>query len=538
MSLFNRAYSARQSIFPEVKFPQFKQNAIIDPKLHSSLGTDPGSSTRRFAVGVNNALVHFLTGEVLMEYDASQEVVKATYTSKNSGQHTTYGRVTAAQTTLYGDPAQPLATAFDYPALIGINGIALALTSDDLPYTLSKIQEIVAYTSYPVSLDALKQKLSATPELVELFVTFNDTLYQEMTQHIKDKHFISEGGQPQASDLKPLSIQRIQSKLRLKVAQTSSQTTPLDELRDLTESGGVALLVGPPGTFKTETISRLVLELSCPVIHMKGSPGVEDRDFYGVLTPNAEGKPEYVDGPITTAMMLARDTFTVVQIDEVLRYEPFHFNTVIGVFDTLSYESARNMYTHRLRLSGQDDKAIEQIIQSELPDQDTRYYSLNLPDGTMLFAPTRNMLWAMTTNWGDDHMQVASALDGALMSRIDKIIEFDRADREHATNVYNSVTDSNSELVAFTFELEDQIASEIMQNEEGLLIRALDARKSIAFLKVASRAMKRGLSLKDAAHQAARTTITPYICPRESNGMLKTASVARVAELINDALRA
>ncbi|MFC6662484.1 AAA family ATPase [Deinococcus multiflagellatus] len=287
--------------------------------------------------------------------------------------------------------------------------------------------------------------------------------------------------------------------------------------------------MGPPGTFKTETVKRLVLETGAAVVKMRGAPGIEDRDFIGAITPGVNG-PEWVDGPLARAFVLAKSRPTVLQIDEILRYHAEHLQVLVGAMDELSYEDARAVLAPALDQLADAERPA--FLQATLPDPGARYYMLDLPTGEAIFCPKPHLVWALTTNMGEDHLQTAQTLDSALLSRIDLVIDYDRPDVETVMPIYEAVA-GDARLAQLGYELED-LTYAIAADAEGLLVRPMDARKTIALLKEARACVEDGLSLRDAVLEAAFVTAVPHCCPRDARGLIEEASRAgllkRIAE--------
>ncbi|WP_156372719.1 AAA family ATPase, partial [Deinococcus sp. Leaf326] len=282
------------------------------------------------------------------------------------------------------------------------------------------------------------------------------------------------------------------------------QTTHRDRLTRLTRRGGVALLVGPPGTFKTETSKQVAVEQGLHLVIAKGSPGVEDRDFIGAVYPTANG-PAWVDGPISRAFLMAAKAPTLLLIDEVLRYLPETLNVLIGALDAISTAEALAVGIPQDMLSGGE-----------------RHYLLPLPNGEHLACPVQNLTWVMTTNLGQDHLQTADRLDGALLSRIDLTLEYREADEQTARALYLQVAgDERIADVAFEAEL---VTRQAMSTPGALPLRALDARKTIALIKEVRTLVDEGEELAVAFLEAFETVALPYCCPRDPHtGALEEA---------------
>lgn len=281
-------------------------------------------------------------------------------------------------------------------------------------------------------------------------------------------------------------------------------STPAAVLRRLTRRGGAALLVGPPGTFKTETGKRVAVEEGLTLIIAKGAPGVEDRDFLGGVYPTAGG-PQWVDGPISRAFLAAAQGRTLLLIDEVLRYHPEALNVLIGAMDTVSTEEAVAVGLPADTLVGE------------------RHHLLPLPNGDHLVCSAVNLTWVMTTNLGEDHLQTADRLDAALLSRIDHVIDFMYPEEETARALYTQIGGSErlSDLVYRT----ELVTRDALTGAGVQPVRALDARKSIAMLKEVRALLDEGLEEADALLCAFQTIALPHCCARDAAGRLEEDAV-------------
>lgn len=284
---------------------------------------------------------------------------------------------------------------------------------------------------------------------------------------------------------------------------SASGSTPAQKLARLTRRGGAALLVGPPGTFKTETAKRVAVEQGMTLVIAKGAPGIEDRDFLGGVYPSLQG-PAWVDGPISRAFLAAAQGKTLLLIDEVLRYQPEALNVLIGAMDTVSTAEALAVGIPAEHLHGD------------------RHHLLPLPNGDHLVCPTANLTWVMTTNLGDDHLQTADRIDAALLSRIDHVIDFDVPDEATARALYTQI--GGSEEVSEAVFQAELVTRDALSGAGAQTIRALDARKSIALIKEVVALRDEGLSLAAALQEAFETIALPHCCARDSAGRLEEAA--------------
>lgn len=282
--------------------------------------------------------------------------------------------------------------------------------------------------------------------------------------------------------------------------------TPLARLERLAGSGGTALLSGPTGTFKTETGKQLALAIGARLIGLKGAAGLEDRDFWGAITPTADG-PRWVDGPLARAFRSAQRERTVLLIDELLRFEPLYANVLVGALDLVSPAELRAM--------------------GHTPFLDGPHYCVTLPNGETIPAPKRNLTIVATTNLGDDYAQF-SELDAALLGRFELQIDIPEADVAILRTIY---------LGAFAHQpiVDRLLAFEAWTRANtsahgGLLKRATNPRVTLSLLREASRLAEAGMTQRDALAAAFDVTIVPYCAPRDATGALAEDACAMLVD--------
>jgi len=360
---------------------------------------------------------------------------------------------------------------------------------------------------FPVSSSTLRDLPVQSSAFKEALMRFSDATYFEL------KSFIEGGAIVAGNDRDAIPVLPWGDVGQLLGLKTATRTTVhveskgslLAGLKRLSRRGGAALLVGPPGTFKTESGKRLALETGAHLVVMKGAPGVEDRDFIGGIYPGPNG-PEWVDGPLTQAFALANEAPTVLLVDEVLRYHAENLNILVGAMDLVSR-----------------DEAIAIGVPAEHVPEDTRYHLLNLPNGQVVTCPKRNLTWVMTTNVGDDHVQTSAQFDAALLSRFAKEIDVPYADPEVVLPIYRKVARNDDALVSAAYDLELFVREQV-SDADGLFVRSLDARKVIALLEEAVACVEDGMTRRDAFKEALLVTAVPYCCPRDAKGKLDEAA--------------
>ena len=431
--------------------------------------------------------------------------------------------------------AGPGGTTYVMPAKVNFRATPLAalaealLFPERLPETAQALGTFIRVLkrqglTYPMPATALRQSPSVK-EVKLALMHLTDTLDAELSERCASFGLDDQAHDPALdTDFNTRALPQINlATLIHPPLRGRAHTTHRDRLTRLTKRGGVALLVGPPGTFKTETSKQVAVEQGLHLVIAKGSPGVEDRDFIGAVYPTAQG-PAWVDGPISRAFVLAAKAPTLLLIDEVLRYLPETLNVLVGALDAVSTA-----------------EALAAGIPQELLGGGERHYLLPLPNGEHLACPVQNLTWVMTTNLGQDHLQTADRLDGALLSRIDLTLEYREADERTARALYLQVAgDERIADVAFDAEL---VTRQAMSTPGALPLRALDARKTIALIKEVRTLVDEGEELAVAFMEAFETVALPYCCPRDPHtGALeeavKEALLGALREQVLDALQA
>jgi len=466
-------------------------NQEIAPEARSLLRREEASV---YAPGIGQAVFRLLTGDLNVTRDPDG-TISVTYHD---------GKMVASASSVVSSPgvrewmeAQPNSQA----EMVALLALAEALASGPLPHTRTALLRLTRALSqqglrFPMPKMALKGS-TRLPHLRQLLHELTDTLDAEVRQEVEFGHLHG----VQQTSLRSASTETLNlAALLHPTLERTPTSTPTAKLRRLVRRGGAALLVGPPGTFKTETPKRVAVDLALTLVIAKGAPGVEDRDFLGGIYPTASG-PLWVDGPISRAFVAATQGKTLLLIDEVLRYHPEALNVLIGAMDTVSSAEAVAVGIPETSLVGE------------------RHHLLPLPNGDHLCCPAANLTWVMTTNLGEDHLQTADRLDAALLSRIDHVIDFTYPDEAVARELYTRISGSErlSDLVYRT----ELITRDALEGVGAQPVRALDARKSIALLKEIAALQEEGLDEAAALLEAFETVAIPHCCARDSRGRLE-----------------
>jgi len=533
MKIFTNVFSEAESFF---NHPELRKDATIRQAAMSTLSS---KGKRMYSTAIGKAYVYLSTGEltILQTKEGSIKVSYMTSDNQVVEAHSLPNRADPAKRLWMFTHADPSAQ----PAL----AIVEALLSPNWPETMMAVRQAAYESGHPVPTDELRGLPGTNDQFVTAIMHLSDTMYYE--GKAQESLIVTEDDKPVMADyhtkattndgVRPERISKAISAEGDRLAQPGSGSSNTDLLIQLTQRGGVAMLVGPPATFKTETVKYVIMKTGSQVVKMRGSPGVEDRDFIGTIIPG-DPTPHWEDGPLARAFSMAYFKPTIIHIDEILRYLPETLNTFITAMDELSYNDALAVLKSKYHTMPANE--FGPMVDSLLQRKDDRFYMLELPNGQMLFAPKRHLTWMMTTNWGEDHLQVANNVDSALLSRTDLIIDYTRAERTVTQPIYQDVAGSDTvgnELAKIVSEFEDALYHEYEKGEMGLS-RPMDPRKSIAMLKAARSAVNAGMSIPDAIQQAASVTAVPHCVPRAPNGTLVEATKVTVLNLLKNVLKA
>ncbi|WP_155864521.1 AAA family ATPase [Deinococcus ficus] len=523
MKIFDGAFQREEKFF---ETRHFSRNQTIRPQAFSAAGN---VAARKYSPTIALGAVKILIGEVSIYHDGDR--VYVTYQSSTGGQESA-GSVPGSGGRLWSasDSSNPTLRA----ALVFAEALLLGIA----PETRSALSAVANLSGYPVSSSALK----ALPEQNDDFIT-------EMHRVVDAAYFENKGRAltmsttPVISGVAGLTLvtpERIAQILGIQPGLSpapTSKSSVLNRLARLTRRGGAALLIGPPGVFKTETIKQLVLQTGHAVVKMRGSPGIEDQDFLGMYTPGADSKATWVDGPLARAFRLASRGPTILHIDEILRFLPETLNVLVTAMDELSYDDA--VAVIQPLIAKQDPEKQAGIIKAHLPNPDARYYMLQLPQGTLLFAPKPHLSWLMTTNMGEDHLQVAANIDAALLSRIHLVIDMPRAEPKVTLSLYERIlagVPGAERIAKVAQEFENNVYSHY-QSGDGNLARPLDPRKVIAMLQETRACLEDGMPPADALVEAALVTAVPHCAARNPDGSLEEVGVSTTIDFLKEVIR-
>lgn len=306
-----------------------------------------------------------------------------------------------------------------------------------------------------------------------------------------------------------------------KIFSTLVANTPplVKDLEKAISRGSTALLVGPTGVGKTESVKAACLANDARLVKIEGHPGLDDRQLFGGTYPDGQGGFTYVEGPLTEAWSYAASgDKTVLLIDELARMDPYYHSIFIGVLDTQS---------------GRELKARPRIIEQlevELQDSD-RYYLLMLPNGKAKVAPVKNLSLIATTNLGSDYQQATSQFDMALLGRFQLQFDVKRSDEKTRSNIIRSIG-VPLKVAQLMVEMEDFTASHTAANG-SLLREGANLRVLMNWGRFTRIFFDDGFTWQEALKKTASNTLIPFVCPRLSNGTLEEAAVEMLLDELN-----
>ena len=503
-SLFKSSFS-RRGVHPLL--PSLEAGSVIPPPQRSALSNPQRHS--KLALGAIHAIAKLLCGDVRAwrnDEEVSVAFFSGTQPDAAAPQHIARSRAIEGRSTKEMRSWSGVGTSSLGPWVLGIVETVLLGTMPESRAAyralLDRVHQLdIELPSRDVeSWARVDRDLRARRRIMHLA----DALYHEVEQRfaVGSVRAIDDDSEETAGPpVEPLELGLIapepndhgskKPRRREKVA-----LTPLARLERLATSGGTALLSGPTGTFKTETGKQLALAVGARLISLKGAAGLEDRDFWGAVTPTTDG-PRWVDGPLARAFRSAQQERAVLLIDELLRFEPLYANVLVGALDLVSPAELDAM---GLR-----------------PFLDGPHYCVTLPSGETIPAPKRNLTIVATTNLGDDYAQF-SDLDAALMGRFELHIDIPEADAAVLRSIYRGIIASDplvDRLLAFEAWTRSNTGV-----HGGLLKRATNPRVTLSLLRETSRLQEAGMTQREALEAAFDVTIIPYCAPREGDGSI------------------
>lgn len=510
LDCFKYIYNLKECRF----WPTLKRRQDIPDPLKSRRA-DPNRPSK-FGLGFAEAAGFVLTGQVTLGRDGNSLSVR--YTGNQGGE-----RLASVNQQPTGKRIWHDANSMKAPAFLAI-AEAMLLRVGAFRETRTRWEELLQALAgelghRPTYTQNELAGASTSPACSNAVLALSDALYFEIKAAF-DGHGYVFGYQPDdhaETDLDPL----------FGPSSTTAGPTPWPTgvssltatLTALIATGGTALLVGPTGTFKTTTAKQAAIASSAHLTVVKGRPGLEDRDFFGTVTPagggsvgggSTESGPTWVDGPVTRAFRAAQQGPAVLLIDELLRFEPYYLGALVGLLDT---DTPRELESRGIT-----------------PLADGPHYALELPTGERLAAPAANLTLIATTNMGADYVQSVT-LDAALMGRFELLVEVERADEATCDRLYREAAGEAgfAEGARLLHDLEDFTRAHHL-DEGGLLARRAHPRLMLSMAGQMERLKQAGMAPAEAAKQAAEVTVLPYCTERGPDGLLDRSG----AQLLRD----
>lgn len=341
------------------------------------------------------------------------------------------------------------------------------------------------------------QAASTSAACCEAMMALSDALYFEIKSAFETGGYAFGQG-PMAYD--DANLDELFGSAGSKAGAPGPSAAPLERtLSVLIGTGGTALLIGPTGTFKTTTATRAALGAGAALTVVKGRPGLDDRDFFGGVTPTESG-PAWVDGPVTRAFRQAQEGPAVLLVDELLRFEPLYLGALVGLLDP----------------------ALPAELESRgiTPATGGEHYVAELPTGERVAAPAANLTLVATTNMGADYVQ-ATGLDAALMGRFELVVEVEQADPAVCERLYREAAgEAGFADGAKLLHALEGFTREHHIDDGGLFVRRAHPRLMLSMARHMGRLQQAGTSRQEAAMQAACVTLVPYCVERGPDGLL------------------
>lgn len=291
-------------------------------------------------------------------------------------------------------------------------------------------------------------------------------------------------------------------------------------LSRVVKRGGTALLIGPTGVGKTESVKASALNADAILVKIAGHPGLDNRALFGGTYPDGKGSFTFIDGPLTEAWKYAANGQKVILlIDELARMDSYYHSIIIGALDSLSAAEI----TARPRF----------FLSNNLPCLNTadRYYPLMLPNGEALIAPVKNLSLIATTNLGTNYQQLTAELDPALMRRFQVHLDVQRLDKDSRIKILKN-TQIPLRLAQLMVDIEEFSHSQtavhggLLGQPANISILLNWANEAIALTE------EENCTWQQAIVEGSKITIIPFVCPRNSDGTLEKPSIKIILDEI------
>jgi MoxR-like ATPase len=480
---------------PVNAFPNLTSREIIPSNVKSRHN---GKSTGQLGLGVARAIARVLTHDIQIEVQGNGKQILIEYrTSAADGQ---IKRLCIDfETNLKGWTSEGKGFGATAPYLLALVECLWERDEANEVYqgwwSLLRVLEANGVKGTPFFDTNKVAQISGIPTVRETMLHLCDALYFH-TKAVRTERGVGLGALPDLSN--DDSVQLFEAPKKQTSLPSGGHQHRLERLAAF---GGTALLVGPTGTFKTETAKRVALEGGAALVVVKGRPGLEDRDFFGGVVPTPDG-PRFIDGPLSQAYRRAQTRKTVLIVDELMRFESYHLAALVGALDSVSPSELEAM-------------GLTPILQE-------RHRVLELPTGERLAAPVSQLTIFATTNLGDDYSQAGGQLDAALLGRFNLTLEFNYAPDHISLGIYTQIAGKTLAEVVLAVE---HWTRENTAAKGGLLQREANPRVVIAWLEEALRCIGGGMPEHAALIDAAQVTIMPFCVARDGTGQLDFGAV-------------
>ena len=471
-------------------WPQFKKGDPVPQALwYPSERRNPRYPSV-VGVGVLDAIGALLTGEVQFGREGDAVSVRYTSSSDSKAARVCVSKLEGPEHVWYN------AYGTQGPTLLVLAEMLLLGRYSELRPLWDTFLLTIGETTYPCRGSDLARadQDQVGPALLALM----DGIYYRGHKEEADERGFDDTSLPMLSEV------ALADALRPKAPRSEFPLVP--QLTRFARCGGRAsnvVLFGPTATFKTESVKAAAREAGARVVAMNGRPSMSDRDILG--EPVVVGQSvSWSDGPLSKAMRSALTRKTVLQIDELLRFDPFYLNTLVGALDLKSAEDLADL--------GLD-----------VPEQPGPYYVLELPKNReVLVAPSHNLSVFATTNIGGEYVQPADDLDPALARRLPNQIDVPYPERDVLEPLYRSVCD-NDQVVNALFVLAEFVDANTA-SYGGAYRSVLHPGLGFNFLNTYQMHVENNTPEREAFRAACEMTLITPLCPRDPDGSLDVSA--------------
>ena len=497
-------------------WPSLTARAHIPGHLKSKLAQKERES--RLGLGLVEAVSHLLCGPVTLGRDpAAPENISVTYTSNRGGERVASAEAGCRPALWRGVGGMKGAPMLCVVEAVRSGGGAFPEVGERWKRLLDELVLAVGHEAPYVMSEIQTADAHSTPAR-HAVMALTDSIYFALKEaDARGTHRLEDAGGLAFKSDAALFRDVIGQRAAVPEANPGGRTAGglRATLEGLVATGGTALLVGPTGTFKTTTAVQAAQAAGAALTVVKGRPGIEDRDFFGGVTPTAGG-PAWVDGPVSEAFRKAAAGPSVLLVDELLRFEPVFLGALVGLLDPAPPEelAARGIAAHSAGA----------------------HYVAELPTGEKLAAPCAHLTLIATTNMGDQYAQAGSRIDAALLGRFEIAVDVEEPDPDVRRSLYEAACAAltvGADMGADLLEALEVFAGSHHMDQGGLLERRAHPRLMLSMARQIGRLEAAGLAPGDAAVEATRVTLATYCAQRGANGLLDPAGV----EVLLDGVR-